>query len=274
MGKFKQLWRSLGGESNNEARERHRLLVSRLDRAGERGENLDPLRNCTADQPCRLEPCPLCVRWFRREYVRAFLKAGLGHGTFTRVSVILGGQFIPPGGFRSGWLTRLTGSARKQIERSELRDHIILGGVDLSLNVFENVLRWWAPHLYLLINEGCSDELTQAVQAAFRLDKEARYPVKAAAVVGTELLNCVTYSYKSGFYRRSSYQEPERPKVDGTPRRNVLSQSLSPAAQVDIARALADYSVGSRLIMRNVRRTTSPKADRVELKVLKPPLRA
>jgi hypothetical protein len=274
MGDFKKLWCSLRGESKAAARERHRLLVVRLDRANEHGENLDRLRNCTAEQPCRLEACPKCVRWFRREYLRAFLKVGLADGTFTRLSIILGGQAVRPGEFQAGWLVRLVGAVRKQVERSELNGLIVVGGIDLSYNTFENTDEWWIPHAYFLINAPWSLELGGVVRRAFRLCLDARRPIDLAPVDPNKLLSCVTYSLKNGFYRRSSYMEPDRLRRDGTPRTNVRPQSLSPGSDVELARALAEYSVGSRLIMRNVRRTTSPTSDHVELALMRPLVRA
>lgn len=270
MGEFKKSWHKIGGESKSGVSGRHRLLVARLDRAQEHSENLDRLRTCTEECPCRTEACPRCLRWFRREYLRAFRNAGLDRGVFTRVSLILGGQAVRPGGFQAGWLTRLVGAVRKQIERSELKELIILGGIDLSLNTLENTDEWWIPHGYLLINAPCSEGLKRVVRRAFRLCPAARRPILCDQVLPDRLSTCLTYSYKGVFYRRSSYLEPNRVRLDGTPRRNVRSQSLSPASEVELARTLADFSVGSRLIMRNVRRTTSPTADHVELALTRP----
>ena len=60
---------------------------------------------------------------------------------------------------------------RKRLERSKIHGRIVLGGLDVSLNVEANVITGWQFHIYLIV-EGKNDAaLQKAIKDALSWDK-------------------------------------------------------------------------------------------------------
>ena len=181
------------------------------------------------------------------------VSCGPGEGTkiivqrsdWTRCSVITKDLLVPYGQLAKFDLTAAVTRIRKRLQRSKIRDRIVLGGLDLSLNLERNVMQGWQFHLYLIV-EGQNDaKLQQAIRGAFPREPTALAPYDFEDV--TTALEVLTYACKADIKRRSGYLGS-----DGNHR--TKNQPLKGADIRELLPFLARYKVGARLILSGVRR--------------------
>jgi hypothetical protein len=237
-------------ESHRDAVYRRRLNRQVL-RAGDRQARRlrHRLRACQPGNRCGSEACKVCVRTFRRQYLSAASPVFASRPDWTRVSIIPSGFAIPVGQLSSVDLEKIGKHARKRLERTpHLRDRIVIGGIDVSLNQQNNSVGHWQLHLYLLIEGKKTSKFTAAVKAAFPPEPTAARPYRFRAV--DDFAAAASYAYKSIFTRRSAYLK------DGKPRTRSLP--LKRQYEAELLSWLGGYKVGVRLILRGVRRNGSP----------------
>jgi len=228
---------------------RRELLLGRLRRAGH-DEAWKKLSACTIEEPCLSEACARCLRNFRLNFAKAARELGLGKGVWTRVSIIPDVPLYSPGDLSTFNIAGLIERTQRGLKR-HLPDTVFIGGVDLSFNLWENVGEGCQGHLYMAGNALDSPDFRTEVRLAVPPSLTTRRPYIFDPVDDFERV--LTYSYKNGFYRRSSYADP-RLRVNGTPRINGQPQGLKVADDLEIAEWLLDMRVGSRLILSNIRR--------------------
>lgn len=269
MSKYKSPFANLGMESKEDAEDNRRSLVRRLKNAKVTSPGIDKLMNCNQSSPCYTEACPVCRRRFRQKLVRQCHRSDFSKGVFTRVSGVPVGLLWSSDTLQEVKLPCVIQRLRKQIERSGLSEFIIIGGLDISYNTFNNDEVGWQGHIYLLINTPYTHELRQLIRDCFKADPDVPRPFSITPVRQEGFFKCLTYSYKNGFYSRSGYPD-SRLKKDDTPRKNTRSQGLKLKQDTELAAWLAEYPVGARLIMRNVHRTTPPNSRKLRLRPMKP----
>lgn len=256
-----------GFETKKWAVNEQKVLLKHLTQAWEKKLNSAPrcmtieeITQCSSKTPCLNEACPICRRALRKSLVKAFMKAGLDKGIWTRVSVIPAKLLIPQHELSQHDLIAIIGRYNKRIERSDLKDAIIIGGIDISLNTLGNEVQGWQLHLYFLINRPNTKELETTLRNIFtegatrslslREIRSHGQPTQYRSALG----RTISYAYKNVFNRRSSYLE-SRLKIDGTPRTNVRSQPLKISQQSELFIWLSHYNLGARLFLRNIRRS-------------------
>ncbi len=257
-------------ESVEIANARRLKLVTSLSHDPElaRRPEVEALLACTPETPCGREGCPVCMRTFREQLLMEAYRLGLHDAVWTRASIVPAGWRVQPGKLENFWLKKAVRLLRKWLERSEIRDAVVIGGIDVSFNTFGNQALGWQFHVYFLINRPKSEALRQAIKSAFRLDPNVRFPLTLKEVRATEFAKTLSYSYKSTFKRSSGYIEKRRMKADGSPRKNSHPLPLPLGKLRELSSALAQYPIGSRLILRNAIRTTSPGGElRMSLRV-------
>ena len=213
---------------------------------------------CSEQNPCLNEACPKCRRIYRKSLLQAFVNSGLQDGVWTRVSVIPDGLFFPYHKLYTVDLKAIIKRLNKSIQRSKLSDAIIIGGIDISLNVFENSIQGWQIHLYFLINRLLTDDLKKSIKGIFKKGATKSFNFKqikvdAQGTIHKHIGGAVTYMYKNGFNRRSSYYET-RLKVDGSQRLNTRSLPLKMDQVAKLSVWLGEYNIGDRLFLRNIKR--------------------
>jgi hypothetical protein len=203
------------------------------------------LKNCTPSQRCDTEACRVCMREFRISWSGEAVKifARLPH--WTRCSVIPKGLLIPYGGLKKFDLNATAKRLRKSLERSAIKDRIVLGGLDVSLNLENNKIIGWQFHLYLIVEGKKNAALQQAIRAAFPPEPKALVPYDFVEI--SDPIEAITYAYKAVFGRRSGYKTSH-----GGHR--TKNQPLKGADLRRLLPFLALYKAGARLILRGVRR--------------------
>jgi len=203
------------------------------------------MRRCRRRHRCGTEACRVCMREFRISWLGEAIKIMVQRPHWTRCSIITKGLLVPYGQLANFDLDAAVKRIRKRLERSDARGRVVLGALDISLNLSSNVIAGWQLHLYLIV-EGKNDEgLQQAIRAAFQPEPTALAPYNFAEV--SDPLQAITYAYKSLFERRSAYNTSEgNCRTKGQPLKGADLRELLPF--------LARYKVGARLILCGVRR--------------------
>jgi hypothetical protein len=203
------------------------------------------LKRCRPNHRCATEACRVCMREFRLWWAGEAVKIMLQRSDWTRCSVITKRLLVPYNDLTKFDLNAEIKRHRKRIERSEIHGRVVLGGLDVSLNIESNVITGWQFHCYLIVEGKNDEQLQQAIKTAFPPEPTALVPYDFAEI--TDPLVVITYAYKAEIKRRSGFVG-----ADGNHR-----TKNHPLKGVDIKRLapfLAKYKVGARLLLAGVRR--------------------
>jgi hypothetical protein len=233
-------------ESFEEARKWRRTHRNKLKHGTTRQRRVaGKLSKCGPSHRCRTEACRVCMREFRIWWSGEAIKIIAQRRHWTRCSIITEGLLVQSGQLATFDLIAAVKRIRKRLERSGIRGRTVLGALDVSLNIEDNVIAGWQFHGYLVV-EGQNDAaLQQAIKDAFAPEPTALTPYDFAEVA--DPLKVVTYAYKAMFKRRSGYSTSQ-----GNHR--TKDQPLKGADLRELLPFLANYKVGARLILRGVRR--------------------
>jgi hypothetical protein len=203
------------------------------------------LRKCRRPCRCQTEACRVCMREFRIWWLGEAIKIIAQRAHWTRCSIIMKGLLVPYGQLASFDLDAAVKRIRKRLERAEIRGRIVLGALDVSLNLEDSVIAGWQFHCYLIV-EGENDAALQgAIKDAFAPEQTALAPYDFMEI--SNPLDVVTYAYKALFERRSGYK-------DSQGNHRTKHQPLKGADVRELLPFLAKHKVGARLILCGVRR--------------------
>jgi hypothetical protein len=233
-------------ESLEDAVKWRRLHRKKLKRGNKRQRRVaGKLSKCRRGNRCGTEACRVCMRDFRIWWPGEAIKIIAQRPHWTRCSVITKGLLVRYGRLQKFDLNAEVKRIRKRLERSEIRGRIVLGALDVSLNIENNVIAGWQFHTYLIV-EGQNDAaLRQAIKHAFPPEPSALAPYNFVEV--SNPLDVVTYAYKALFERRSGYK-------DSQGKHQTKNQPLKRRDVRELLPFLAKYKVGVRLILSGVRR--------------------
>jgi hypothetical protein len=203
------------------------------------------LTKCRNRYRCGTEGCRVCMREFRLWWAGEAIKIMLQRPDWTSCSIITEGLLVPYGQLTKFDLYAQIKRLRKRIGRSKLHSRVVLGGLDISLNLENNKIIGWQFHLYLVVEGKDDAKLEQAVRDAFPPEPTARVPYDFAEI--TDLLEVITYAYKAQIKRRSGFVGKNgNHRTDDPPLKGADIRKLLPF--------LAKYKVGARLILCGVKR--------------------
>ncbi len=241
-------------EKRRFARDLHAVLAARLLRAKSAVPTLAEFANCSDDQPCRLEGCPMCVRQFRRALMRETHRHSLDQEAWTAASIFPAEWKAADGDLAAVNLGELAGQATSWIDSSEAHDRLLIGGIEVVYvaNEGDPLPGFWQLHLNLMI-EGHLDPVVQAeLGSAFPAPGRGSN-VALGEISPEHFHNALTACYKSRFSRRLFSRESSSSPV-AAPRRNHRDTALPLAQQLELSEWLLTQPVGSRLILRNIHR--------------------
>jgi hypothetical protein len=228
-------------ETRQRAKEAHRQLVRDLDRHYPDHPALSALRDCNKGNRCFVEACPMCRRVFRRQLVRL----DLHRAVWSRVSVIPKGWRVASGELLSMSLPHLVAKTKKALER-HAPGLVVIGGIDISWNTWENGDGHWQVHLYYLVRAAKSANLKASLRSAIKSDPPTNYrwrPFHIGQVRADGFFTCLTYASKNQFSWKSYYSD-KRLRQDGTHRRNCSDLPLPRQQQVELALWFLDRRIG------------------------------
>jgi len=233
-------------ESFGHAVKWRRIHSRKLNRGNKRQRRVArSLSQCRRRHRCSTEACRVCLREFRIWWAGEAIKIVAHRPHWTRCSIITNDMLIPYGQLTKFDLNAAVKRIRKRLERSAMRGRIVLGALDISLNIESNVIAGWQFHVYLIV-EGPNDAALQsAIRAAFPPEPTALTPYHFEEV--RDPLEVVTYAYKALFKRRSGYN-------DSQGNHRTKNQPLKGADLRELQPFLAQYKAGARLIASGVRR--------------------
>ncbi|MDN3571296.1 hypothetical protein [Methylobacterium longum] len=152
---------------------------------------------------------------------------------------------IPLGGLAAFDLRRFIASRLRALQRA-LPSIVVFGGVDVSLNTFENGVPVWVVHLYLLIEAANTKALRAAILARCPGEPSAPRPFQFWEVSRAGRAKVFSYAVKAAFYKRSGF-------IDATGRANTRPQALPAGAAVEAALFLDRWPLQRRLILHGLR---------------------
>jgi hypothetical protein len=203
------------------------------------------LANCCKSYRCETEACPVCMREFRVGWTGEAVKIVMQRPHWTCCCIITEGLLVPYGQLAKFDLHAQIERLRKRIGRSDLHGRVVLGGLDLSLNLENNVIVGWQFHAYLIVEGENDAKLQQAVKKAFPPEPTALVPYDFAEI--TDPLRAITYAYKAQIKRRSGF-------VGKNGNHRTKDLPLKGADIREMLPFLAKHKVGARLILCGVRR--------------------
>jgi hypothetical protein len=228
---------------------------SHMFRSG-RNANLsiaETLADCTYAHPCGSPACPSCMRQFRRYISGAFCslldEIGWSKGTGYAVTAVPNWAVVTPGELVKFDMNKANIRVRKVLERSNIRDALVVGGWDFSCNSSssQSGTKFWQPHLYLLfplIED--KEELRAALTRCFPSSELNPRPIYIEVL--SDPLEAITYAFKGVFKLRTSY-------TDDNGRRNTRSRHRLPAPlERELLTYLDNTGMTDRMFLRNVRR--------------------
>ena len=207
------------------------------------------LHGCRKKLRCQSESCSVCLRQFRSDLLMATSPILHSRPNWTAASIITAACSIQYGKLNQIDVPKLVATIRRRLQRSPvLKNRMVLGGVDICLNVYQNVVQHWQVHLYLLIEGNNDKKLMEAVKKAFPPEPTAARPYQFRPV--TDFPEALSYAYKSVFNRRSSYNK------DGNSR--TRKQPLKRADLQELQTCLHRIPLGGRLVLHGIRRNGKP----------------
>jgi hypothetical protein len=232
-------------ETFEDAKQWRRIHRNKLRHTRRQRRVARTLGKCRPGHRCETEACRVCMREFRVWWAGEAVKIMLQRPLWTRCSVITNGLLVP---YRQLWQFRLSAEVkriRKRLQRSKIHGRVVLGGLDISLNIENNVIVGWQIHPYLIV-EGQNDAaLQEAVKKALPPEPTALVPYDFVEI--TDPLEVITYAYKAEIKRRSGYV--------GTHGNHLTKdQPLKGGDIRELVPFLARHKVGARLILCGVRR--------------------
>ena len=246
MSNSYRAWLPRKFETQKEAVKRRDKLVATLAKGtGEDKTTARKLRRCKNKRRCQTEACPICMRPFRKWLLREGLMVLEERRYWYACSIVPADLRKPIGELANFDLENYVKAVKKRLERSSgLKDALVIGGVDFSLNTEDNANPVWQPHLYLLIAGLSKKQLKAGLTEVFKGETTSRRPYRLTRVYGPR--GALSYAYKAQFWRRSGYTHNGRANTRNLP--------LKLPEQREITSFFERYRPGDRLILRGIRR--------------------
>ena len=187
------------------------------------------------------------MRAFRTLWLGEAAKIIVQKPRWTRCSIISKGLQVRYGALSTFDLNSEIDRIRKRIQRSALRGRIVLGALDVSLNLEDNKVDGWQWHIYLIVEGKDNKVLRETIKSVFAAEPKALVPYDFQQIDHSEYLKVATYCYKALFKRRSGYADSQgNHQTRDLPLKSRDLRKLLPL--------LAKHKVGARLILSGVRR--------------------
>src|ERR1700733_13309153 len=139
MPKSKPKNRPSNFETYQTAKSERKKRIRSMSRGGGKLTSLiHKLGKCAKKLRCYSEIDPICLGIFRLRLYRGLKSIIKSREDWMRASVITKGLLFKRGELQNVDLPKLIKAFQKRLERSSLKDRMIIGGIDISLNFEED----------------------------------------------------------------------------------------------------------------------------------------
>lgn len=261
-GKFKPLVLPPGFETFDQAKSRRAKCIAHLRRSTTKGARAlaRRLAACKSGSRCGSGACAVCMRKVRMRWTKVASRFLAKFPLVLAVAIIPKGSSRAAGALDTYDLLKAIRSHQRALQRWLDKANlpykvVVIGGLDLSLNTWENADPTWFPHFHLLV--GCMSAsdggraARDAIQGAI-----AGAPVLRAfhsKVVSTDkLAKATSYTLKSVFGRRSAFGR--RNELAGKRKPRPAWQPIRGQHLTELLVFLDAYRPLDRFLLKGVRR--------------------
>lgn len=238
-----------------------RLTIKRLRKLNTKkllklAEKLEKCRDHD-DYNCCLASCRLCrektQQAFEKEVVRVFKK----QKSVQLITIVPIDGRVEYNGLNAFDLPVFIRRHLAKIKRILPDEIILIGGIDVSLNSFENGKPWWQFHFHIVISDKLSSKVDAKLRKCFPKDKcKAIFkPVEIEVVPNKDVPSIAAYLYKTYFTKRPSFNavSEKRPKN----RKSGKGQKLQAEPDRMLQYALCKYKVCDLICLIGLKRNRS-----------------
>lgn len=192
-----------GFETLKEAKQQRSELIKFLDGQGLFPELAAALKGCRRGHRCNSGGCRICLRLFRTKYVRA-VAPQLMFGKWYAVSLVADHWALGVGELERFDVNAVKDCIRKQIERSEIADCVVIGALDIAVQAFSNRASKIRLHFYFFVRHNDKAAIKRAFKRLYPAGPDTRKPLQIRKVQQTQedVLKASSYSFKSRFNQR------------------------------------------------------------------------
>lgn len=258
--------RPIDFDTSGQVKQRRRKLANCLQENG-----TVQLPDCTPGQRCNNEACPICQFRYRKHLLKECNRLNLPKGKWVSCSIVPKGLLIRDGDelFATD-LKKVVGRFMKAIVRTDLKSALMLGGIDISANSTDNVFQGYQIHAYILIHGAPRAKVLSELKKAFGPHEEAYRTVLTKVVKPDEFFHVLTYAFKTEFYHRSTYFKHVIDENGERIERQTRAQALKPQQRLELYSWLAQYDIGARSLLKNIKRERTAQRSKVRLKLRSP----
>lgn len=236
-----------GFETVEKARERRKHRIDVLRRFGRDDEDLIGLLVGCKEHRCESAACPVCLRHFRKWWcsrVTEFMSCR-EEIVWYSINIVDHRQTYPLGELEKFDPQKMKERLRKQLERSDLSNALVCGGIDVNLTHYEGRAPKWCPHLHLLTSSGAKERIRSALQRHYPNTDDTLRALQIELVKQTieDRARVCTYSFKATFDERA-------PAHRGEAYYRKTYPPVPDEYMPELCRALNAWGFGKRLIRR------------------------
>ncbi|MFL5334022.1 MAG: DUF927 domain-containing protein [Geminicoccaceae bacterium] len=256
----------LPGFETGERAEAWRLKrIELLRKGGKASRRLaDKLAACTTGAWCLSPACPPCARayrtWLGGEVLR--LLAPLPDKRLRFTTLVMTTRRVAKGRLHELDTAAAVATLKRQLERAPLPDLVLVGGLDLDLEVdrLGDSDDEWQPHAHLITSGGSDDGLKAALKPHYPATEPVSRPLRVDRV--GDRARQLTYCCKNFFQRRVRGVTGKRPLSDGEWREALRFLDRHGFGELTILKGVRRHGGELRSVTRAVADKTGEKANR------------
>lgn len=212
--------------------------------------------------PCRSGACARCSREIRIEFLNEIEPYCRIASERHKMTLVLGKCAVPAGELQTLDMAEVKGRYERLLRRILPKNLIVIGGIDVSVNSFDNVNFIWSVHIdviVLKIGPGPSIDDYKVVLRKKLPDDDIHRPLRVRRVNPETKWSGYTYCLKAKFEWRSGYVKSKGLRKRN-PHRATRGIDLKPKHEVELRLWLAQGTMVNRLILVGVANPASPKS--------------
>ena len=218
------------------------------------------------DYNCGSLGCRLCREWGQRTFSQSVWKRWRRKHQLYFYTLIPVDGWVAYDQIDTFDLLAFVRRHREKLKRVLPKGMRIAGGVDFSLDIFENGERWWQVHLHFLTDQPIDKKTEDRLKLRYPPDRSKAIfaPFDRKVIPSADVLTNSAYSLKSYFLKRSGFiADPEKGGRGG---RRHGGGTLMPDADELLQLAFSKYRVTDALFLIGLKRMRSSNPAIIKLR--------